>query len=305
MTNSQLHEGSIDNGVNCNDRDCWCWKTPEHPSSKDLFYLQTRGHTGNSLLWWREGRHGYTNDIKKAHVFTREEAFAQQRVRPTEDFPWRKDYIDARVQSHIVIDDVDRHEEKGFVAAPETDWQRIARERTADLGKADAEIERLKRRVAALEQGAAPKDADAIEGAVQALQHAKRTAPEPGTTQHSADHLTRFSEWLVKEMPAGTVIGDPVWWARKLLAAACVFADEAPAPPPCNDAPSPEYFRLLNAALYFVPRERQIHGEIVALLAGSGPTKEVRCTCPSTLDPHGCNNRQCPRVAALGEGSKP
>lgn len=46
---------------------------------------------------------------------------------------------------------------------------------------------------------------------------------------HSADHLQRFTDWLVREMPAGTLIGDPTWWARKLLAAACVFADEAPA----------------------------------------------------------------------------
>jgi len=54
---------------------------------------------------------------------------------------------------------------------------------------------------------------------------------EPESAPHSADRLTRFTEWLVKEMPAGTVIGDPVWWARKLLAAACVFADEMPTPP--------------------------------------------------------------------------
>jgi hypothetical protein len=57
------------------------------------------------------------------------------------------------------------------------------------------------------------------------------TAQPPPAAPHSGDHLQRFTEWLVKEMPAGTIIGDPAWWARKLLAAACVFADELPAQP--------------------------------------------------------------------------
>lgn len=29
-----------------------------------------------------------------------------------------------------------------------------------------------------------------------------------------------FAEWLRREMPAGTVIGDPDWWAPKILRAA-------------------------------------------------------------------------------------
>lgn len=122
----------------------------EQLPSKDVFYLQARGHTGNSLLWWREGRHGYTNDIRKAHVFTRDEAFAQHRCRPDTDFPWRKEYIDAHVQLHVVVDDIGHEDEQAFVStAPEsTDWQRIARERTADVRKADEKIERLQRELA-------------------------------------------------------------------------------------------------------------------------------------------------------------
>lgn len=54
---------------------------------------------------------------------------------------------------------------------------------------------------------------------------AERDAP------HSTQHLKRFTQWLEKEMPEGTVIGDPLWWARRLLAAACVTADELPVPP--------------------------------------------------------------------------
>jgi hypothetical protein len=91
----------------------------EQHTSKELFYLQVRGYTGNSLLWWREGRHGYTNDIRKAHVFTKEEAFAQHRCRPDTDFPWRKDYIDSNVQLHVVEDDIGHEEEASFVPAHE------------------------------------------------------------------------------------------------------------------------------------------------------------------------------------------
>lgn len=100
----------------------------------------------------------------------------------------------------------------------------------------------------------------------------KRLEFEPTSAPHSGDHLARFTEWLVKEMPSGTVIGDPQWWARKLLAAACVTADELPAEPPkpaltysqacallaeyhvatcdrqaCGDSMQPEYMAALKA----------------------------------------------------------
>lgn len=32
--------------------------------------------------------------------------------------------------------------------------------------------------------------------------------------------LELFKTWLEREMPAGTVIGDPAWWAKKILKAA-------------------------------------------------------------------------------------
>lgn len=73
-----------------------------------LYYLQTRGHCGNCYLWWRKGKHGYTTEIREAHEFTKEEAFAQARMRPDTDFPWPKAYIDARVSHHINAELVSR-----------------------------------------------------------------------------------------------------------------------------------------------------------------------------------------------------
>jgi hypothetical protein len=61
-------------------------------------------------------------------------------------------------------------------------------------------------------------------------------------------HAANFTEWLCNEMPAGTVIGDPAWWARKIWAAAIVFAPEEPTAPPPEAAPKPSYD--LQATLY-------------------------------------------------------
>ena len=71
----------------------------------EQFYLQDArgsGVVGNCMLWWGPNKNGYVCDIRKAHVFTREEAFTQNAMRST-DKPWPKAYIDARIESHIDI----------------------------------------------------------------------------------------------------------------------------------------------------------------------------------------------------------
>lgn len=55
---------------------------------------------GNSMSWWAIDSKGYTCDIQKAAVFTKEEAWAQHKMRPT-DRPWPKKYIDTRISHHI------------------------------------------------------------------------------------------------------------------------------------------------------------------------------------------------------------
>lgn len=80
--------------------------TESRTSNQQLYYMQVRGYSGNSLLWWKKGRHGYTEDIQQAHVFTHDEAMRQHKMRPTEDFPWRKEYIDAHVQLHVHVETI-------------------------------------------------------------------------------------------------------------------------------------------------------------------------------------------------------
>lgn len=78
--------------------------TPE----AQLYYVQdTRTIVGNSMVWWAKDGHGYVCDIRKAHVWTKEEAYKQYAMRST-DFPWPKSYIDARISHHIDVQHCDK-----------------------------------------------------------------------------------------------------------------------------------------------------------------------------------------------------
>lgn len=71
------------------------------------FYLQDkRQFVGNDMLWWRKGG-GYTCNIAKAEVFTKEKAFKQHAERET-DVPWPKRYIDERIIGVVGMQYCDR-----------------------------------------------------------------------------------------------------------------------------------------------------------------------------------------------------
>lgn len=71
-------------------------------TASDQFYLQdSRQIVGNDMMWWAKGGNGYTSDVSKAEVFTRERAQRQHSDRVT-DIPWPKAYIDAK--THPVVD---------------------------------------------------------------------------------------------------------------------------------------------------------------------------------------------------------
>lgn len=57
---------------------------------------------------------------------------------------------------------------------------------------------------------------------------------EPPDDRPTDEALARFSTWLAREMPTSTVIGDPNWWARKLLNAAYVYLPGSSQPPPAD-----------------------------------------------------------------------
>lgn len=61
-----------------------------------LYYLQdSRSFVGNCVVWWAKGGNGYTTDTSRAQLYTREEAMAQHRTRPS-DVPWPATYVQDR-----------------------------------------------------------------------------------------------------------------------------------------------------------------------------------------------------------------
>tara|TARA_R110001583_G_scaffold9243_8_gene43951 strand:- start:531 stop:914 length:384 start_codon:yes stop_codon:yes gene_type:complete len=72
-----------------------------------LFYLQDkRQYVGNDILWWAKDGKGYTTDISKAHVFTKDEAVKHNQGRET-DVPWPKEYIDGKTRPAVDMQYVD------------------------------------------------------------------------------------------------------------------------------------------------------------------------------------------------------
>ena len=75
-----------------------------------MFYLQdSRGYIGNDVVWWAKDGKGYTTDLRKAHIYTEDEAQKMHFAR-TSDIPWPKDYIDARTRPAVDMQYIKRSE---------------------------------------------------------------------------------------------------------------------------------------------------------------------------------------------------
>lgn len=67
---------------------------------EDLYYVQdSRTYLGNDIVWWAD-KGGYTSDLSKAEVFTKEKAVRQNQDRIT-DIPWPKKYIDGKTRPTV------------------------------------------------------------------------------------------------------------------------------------------------------------------------------------------------------------
>ena len=68
----------------------------------DEYYLQdARQYVGNDILWWGQKGEGYTTDLSRAQVYSKEQAVAQNQSRLT-DIPWPKAYVQSK--SSTVVD---------------------------------------------------------------------------------------------------------------------------------------------------------------------------------------------------------
>ena len=72
-------------------------------SNAKFYILDGRGCVGNSAVWWRPKREGYTCDLRDAGRYTEEEARAQEQRRPT-DLAIPCEQADALVEWHVHVD---------------------------------------------------------------------------------------------------------------------------------------------------------------------------------------------------------
>lgn len=73
---------------------------------EDEYYLQdSRSYVGNDILWWCING-GYTTDLSKAEVFSKDEAIHNHKSRNS-DIPWPKSYIDKRTRPAVDMQNTD------------------------------------------------------------------------------------------------------------------------------------------------------------------------------------------------------
>ena len=68
----------------------------------EYFYIRNEGYLGNALIWWQKGG-GYTCDIRKAEMFTEEQA--KSICKRTEDSAYNYKYIDNLLEAQKLIID--------------------------------------------------------------------------------------------------------------------------------------------------------------------------------------------------------
>lgn len=68
----------------------------------EYYYIRNEGYLGNALLWWAKGG-GYTCDIRKAEMFTEEQA--KSICKRPEDSAYNYKYIDNLAESQKLIID--------------------------------------------------------------------------------------------------------------------------------------------------------------------------------------------------------
>jgi hypothetical protein len=78
-------------------------------NNEPFFYLQdSRSFCGNDVMWWAQVG-GYTSDLSKARIYTKDEAVRQHKERET-DIPWTKSYIDLKARPAVDMQYINRKE---------------------------------------------------------------------------------------------------------------------------------------------------------------------------------------------------
>ena len=74
----------------------------------EKFYLQdSRSYVGNNVLFWAKDNKGYTTDVSKAQLYSRDVAEKMHLSRPS-DIPWPKSYIDNKTRPAVDMQNIKR-----------------------------------------------------------------------------------------------------------------------------------------------------------------------------------------------------
>jgi len=76
------------------------------------YYLQRHagGYVGNSMIWWKEGDHGYSCDLSEAKIFSGDDPdflITLKHDRGQKYYAWEKEYIDALTTKTVDMQDID------------------------------------------------------------------------------------------------------------------------------------------------------------------------------------------------------
>jgi hypothetical protein len=83
--------------------------------------------------------------------------------------------------------------------------------------------------------------------------------PEPSGPPTDAERLADFAQWLAREMPPSTIIGDPLWWAPRIACAVLERWGRSPAiePVPVSErCPGPKDWDAEGRCWMFDPCDK-------------------------------------------------
>jgi hypothetical protein len=64
------------------------------------FFIQN-GYVGNSVLWWAKNSNGYTTDMQKAELFTKQEVLDRFVSGRKEDIIWESEHVLSNMRTHV------------------------------------------------------------------------------------------------------------------------------------------------------------------------------------------------------------
>ncbi len=76
--------------------------------NSNKFYIQDkRQYIGNSIAWWAKGGNGYTTNIDRAEIFTKEDAVELATDGSGKYRAWSCDHVNEHISRHVDMQHVD------------------------------------------------------------------------------------------------------------------------------------------------------------------------------------------------------